>query len=373
LKIILVGPAHPIKGGIASFNESLCRALQSEGLDAQIISFSMQYPNFLFPGKTQYHSDAGPDDLKITTLINSIDPMSWRRVNALIESEKPDLVVVRYWIPFMAPCLASIAKSARKHAKVIAIADNIIPHEKRIGDQILTRYFVKHVDAFIAMSNSVVKDLKDFTNRPSSFLPHPIYDVYGSKVPKVEALRKLGLDPNDKHILFFGFIRKYKGLDLLLEALGEDELKKIGVKLLIAGEFYDDRKYYDDLIVKYGIEDLVIMRTGFIPEEEVRNYFCAADMVTQPYRSATQSGITQIAYNFERPMLVTNTGGLPEIVPDGKVGFVVEPDARSISEAIGKFYNRNLEEKFAANAAVEKDRFTWKSFVEGLQKLASGL
>ncbi len=373
MKIILVGPAHPIKGGIASFNESLCRALNAEGHDAQIISFSMQYPGFLFPGKTQYHAGPGPNDLKITTLINSVNPLSWSRVNNLIENEKPDLVVVRYWIPFMAPCLASISKAARRHAKVVAIADNVIPHDKRMGDKMLTGYFVKHVDGFVVMSKSVVEDLKPFTNSPSAFLPHPIYDVYGDKISKTEAQNKLGIRSEDKHLLFFGFIRKYKGLDLLLRAMGDDRVQALGVKLIVAGEFYDDQQYYMDLIDECGIKDQVIMKTGFIPEEDVKNYFCAADMVAQPYRSATQSGITQIAYNFERPILVTNTGGLPEIVPDGKVGYVVEPEPKSISDAVVKFYQGNMEKAFTEAAAVEKERFSWKSFVGGLEKLASGL
>ena len=373
MKIILVGPAHPIKGGIASFNESLCRALNAQGHDAQIISFSMQYPGFLFPGETQYHSGPGPVDLKITTLINSVNPLSWNQVNALVENQKPDLVVVRYWIPFMAPCLASIARAARKHAKVIAIADNVIPHEKRLGDKILTGYFVKNVDGFIVMSKSVVDDLKDFTNRPSVFLPHPIYDVYGDKVPKLEAQEKLGIKLEAKHILFFGFIRKYKGLDLLLRAMGDARVQDLGVKLIVAGEFYEDQQYYMDLIDEHGIKDMVIIKTGFIPEEDVKYYFCASDMVVQPYRSATQSGITQIAYNFERPMLVTNIGGLPEIVSDGKVGYVVEPTPVSISDAIVKFYEGKMEGAFTKAAGVEKQRFSWKSFVAGLEKLASGL
>jgi len=373
LKIILVGPAHPIKGGIASFNESLCRGLNLQGIDAQIISFSMQYPEFLFPGKMQYHSDPGPQDLQITTMINSLNPLTWFRVNALIKREKPDVVVLRYWIPFMAPCLASIAKAARKHAKVITIADNIIPHEKRMGDELLTRYFTKTSDAFIAMSRSVVEELKQFTKAPTVFLPHPIYDVYGSKVPKLEAQKKLGLNPGDKHILFFGFIRKYKGLDILLNAMAENRIDKLGVKLIVAGEFYEDRLIYDAIVKEKGIGDRVIFKTGFIAEEEVRNYFCAADMVTQPYRNATQSGITQIAYNFERPMLVTNIGGLPEIVPDGRVGYVVEPNPGAIAEAIARFYENGDEERFAANAAIEKERFSWKTFVIELEKLASGL
>jgi len=376
-KIALIGPAYPLRGGISDFNTSLARSFQKAGHEVTLWSFSLQYPSILFPGKTQFDTDLEPPaDLHIQTTINSINPLTWWSTAKKILASKPDYVIVRYWLPFMAPSLGKIVDIIKSNSNVpvIAITDNVIPHESRFGDAFLTKYFVNKCDAFVAMSSSVLEDLNLFTsNQNKVFIPHPIYDKFGDSIPRDAAVKALNLDPDCRYILFFGFIRKYKGLDLLLEALGEEQLQKLGVKLVIAGEFYDDQQYYDDLIVQYGIEDRVIMRTGFIPEEEVRHYFCAADMVTQPYRSATQSGITQIAYNFERPMLVTNTGGLPEIVPNGKVGYVVEPDPRAISDAIAKFYNGNLEEEFAANAALEKERFSWKSFVRGLEKLASGL
>ncbi len=370
MEAIIVGPAYPLRGGIASFNESLCRTMTSRGIQTEIISFSLQYPSFLFPGKTQYDEGAGPDDIKITTILNSVNPLSWRKVARMIKNKKPDVVIIRYWIPFMAPCLAYIARSARKFSKIIAITDNIIPHEKRIGDYILTKHFVKAIDGFVAMSGSVVSELETFTSKHVSYLPHPVYDIYGEKVPKKEAQEKLGLNPEDKHLLFFGFIRKYKGLDLLLEAMGDPSIKALNIKLLVAGEFYDDQKYYTTLITKYGLANNVILKDGFIPAEDVCNYFCAADMVVQPYRSATQSGITQIAYNFERPMLVTNTGGLPEIVPDKKVGYVVQPISNDIVDAISDFYQNEREEAFSLQTKTEKLRFSWDYFVKGVEKLA---
>ena len=374
MKTLIIGPAYPLRGGIASFNESLCRSLNAQGINAEILSFSLQYPSLLFPGKTQYESGPGPKDIKITTMINSINPLSWIRAVRFIKKTKPDFVIIRYWIPFMAPCLGAIARAIRKKIKVVVIADNVIPHEKRFGDTALTRYFINSCDAFIAMSNSVIDELKLFTNTAHiSFLPHPIYDIYGEKVPKKDALNELGLNPLDKHILFFGFIRKYKGLDILLEAMGKKSIVDLGVKLIIAGEFYEDRVFYENLINKYNLEDLIIMNSGFIPAERVKYYFCAADIVVQPYRSASQSGITQIAYNFERPMLVTNTGGLAETVPHGQVGYVIEPDPVSIADAISDFYLNQRENKFQQNAAELKGRFSWKYFVDGLMKLALNL
>lgn len=375
-KAIIVGPAFPLRGGIANFNEALCRAMNAEGIETKIISFSLQYPGFLFPGKTQYDTGKGPLDLKIDTRINSINPFNWLATATQIKNEKPDLVIFRYWLPFMGPCLGTIAGRIRKgtNIKVIAITDNVIPHEKRWGDRAFTNYFVKRCDGFIAMSESVLNDLKEFTQTNNKRLqPHPIYDIFGPKESKVESLKRLGLNPNDKHLLFFGFIRKYKGLDLLIEAMADNRVKDLGVKLIVAGEYYEDPAPYLDLIRKLGLGGNIILRTEYIPSEEVRFYFCAADMVTQPYRTATQSGVTQIAYHFERPMLVTNVGGLPEIVPHGKVGYVTEISALSIANSIVDYYTNNKEAAFSANAATEKKRFLWTTFVAGLSELYRSL
>ena len=371
LKAIIVGPAFPLRGGIANFNEALCRGMNAEGIDTKIISFSLQYPGFLFPGKTQFDTGKGPQDIAIETKINSINPFNWLKVAGQIKKEKPDLVIFRYWLPFMGPCLGTIAKRIKKGTaiKVIAITDNVIPHEKRSGDRAFTSYFIRQCDGFIAMSQSVLNDLKEFTSGKSSFLPHPIYDIFGEKLDKKEALSHLKLDPNDKHMLFFGFIRKYKGLDLLLEAMADERIRKMNIKLIVAGEYYEDAGPYNEIIKKNGLEKNIILKTEYIPSEEVRYYFCAADMVAQPYRSATQSGVTQIAYHFERPMLVTNVGGLSEIVPDKKVGYVTEINPKAIADAIVDFYSNNKEEEFTRNTIVEKQRFLWSTFVKGLQDL----
>lgn len=373
-KAIIIGPAFPLRGGIANFNEALCRAMNKAGIDTKIISFSLQYPGFLFPGKTQYDTGKGPEDISIETKINSINPFNWIKIAKQIKNERPDFVIFRYWLPFMGPCLGTIAKRIKKgtQIKVIAITDNVIPHEKRFGDKMLTKYFVKQCDGFIAMSQSVLNDLKEFTTTDKKvFLPHPIYDIFGEKVDKLIALKHLQLNSNDKYILFFGFIRKYKGLDLLLEAMADERIRQMGLKLIVAGEYYEDAAYYNQIISKNKLENSVILKTEYIPAEEVRYYFCASDMVTQPYRSATQSGVTQIAYHFEKPMLVTNVGGLPEIVPHNKVGYVTEINPKSIADAIVDFYSDNREAGFIQNVISEKQRFLWSTFVKGIQELYS--
>jgi glycosyltransferase involved in cell wall biosynthesis len=371
-KNIIIGPAYPYRGGIANFNDALCKAFNDEGIESSIISFTLQYPGFLFPGKTQYEENGGAPAIKIETLINSINPVTWFRVAKKIKKEKPDYIIIRYWLPFMAPCLGTIARSVKKNSniKVIAIIDNIIPHEKRIGDKVLTKYFVKSCDTFVAMSRSVMDDLKLFTDKKIIFSPHPIYNIFGEKISKEQALKKLGLNENDKHILFFGFIRKYKGLDLLLEAMANEKVKSLNVKLVVAGEFYDDSQYYHDLIKKYQIGNNVILKTEYVPKEAVKYFFCAADMIVQPYRDATQSGVTQIAYHFERPMLVTDVGGLSEIIPHNVVGYVTKVSADEIANAVFDFYINRREIEFSENMAVEKNKFGWRRIVQAIEGLA---
>jgi glycosyltransferase involved in cell wall biosynthesis len=243
------------------------------------------------------------------------------------------------------------------------MVDNAIPHEARPFDKQLSTYFFKQCNAFFTLSESVSHDLEMLVpGRPSATSPHPIYDTFGEAVSREEGLAKLNLDPNEKYILFFGFVRKYKGLDLLIEAMGRDEVKKLGVKLIVAGEFYDAKTDYIDQIERLGLKDSVIIRDDFIPQDEVKQYFCGADLAAQTYRSATQSGVTQIAYHFDKPMLVTNVGGLSEIVPNGKVGFVVNPNPKAIAAAIVRYFEENLETLFTENTRNRKKLFSWKHF-----------
>ena len=370
-KVIIIGPAHPYRGGISNFNNSLAQAYNDKGDDVQVFSFSLQYPSFLFPGKTQYENSDPPRNINIKSVINSINPFNWFSVSKQINKENPDYVIIRYWLPFMGPCLGTIARLLNSNIKILAITDNIIPHEKRFGDFLLTKYFIKGCDAFLTLSASVLEDLLKFTSSTKKiFIPHPIYDTFGNKIDKNIALQNLNLNSKDKHLLFFGFVRKYKGLDLmLLEAMADVRVKELGVKLIVAGEFYDDINEYLNLIDELGIKNNIILKSDFIAEVDVKNYFCASDMITQTYRTATQSGVTQIAYHFERPMLVTNVGGLAEIVPDNKVGYVTSKNPSDIAGAIVDFYNNNKEQEFTKNTISEKKRFTWESLIDGIESL----
>ena len=369
-KVIIIGPAFPYRGGIANFNNSLALGFAEKGADVQIYSFSLQYPSFLFPGKTQYEKGEGPKGISIFPIVNSINPFNWFKVAKRIKNESPDYVIIRYWLPFMAPCLGTIAKLIRKKTRVFAITDNVIPHEKRIGDNLLTRYFVKSCDAFLTLSSSVLDDLKQFTNtKEKIFIPHPIYDSFGEIVAKNKAKKNLGFDENGKYLLFFGFVRKYKGLDIMLDVMADKRIQDLEVKLIVAGEFYDNKEEYISQINSLNISKHVILRSDFIPEDQVKSYFCASDMITQTYRTATQSGVTQIAYHFERPMLVTNVGGLAEIVPHNKVGYVCDINSKKIADCIVEFYTQNKEEEFTENTKEEKKRFSWGQLVEGVDNL----
>jgi len=369
-KVIIIGPAFPYRGGIANFNNSLSVEYKNQGADVTVYSFSLQYPSFLFPGKTQYEEGDGPEGINIIPIINSINPFNWFKVAKKIKKENPDYVIIRYWLPFMSPALGTIAKLIKKTTKVFAITDNIIPHEKRIGDSLLTKYFVKSCDAFLTLSSSVLDDLSKFTDtKEKIFIPHPIYDSFGEIVEKNNAKAKLGLDENGKYLLFFGFVRKYKGLDIMLDVMADKRVQDLGVKLIVAGEFYDNKQEYISQINSLGISENIILKSDFIPEENVKNYFCACDMITQTYRTATQSGVTQIAYHFERPMLVTNVGGLAEIVPHNKVGYVCDINTKVIADCIVDFYDNKKEKQFSENTKTEKKRFTWKELVNGIENL----
>ncbi len=365
--VVIIGPAHPLRGGLATFNERLAREFINQGYQVTIYTFSLQYPTFLFPGKTQYSEDPAPDDLKINVKINSVNPLNWIKIGLEIRKLKPVLIVLRYWLPFMGPCLGTIARIARRKnsTKVIAITDNIIPHEKRPGDWLFSKYFTSSCDGFITMSRAVLEDLKKFSkSRPGKYYPHPLYDNYGEAVSREQACNNLGLNTSVKYLLFFGFIRDYKGLDILLQAFADERFKKLPLKLLIAGEFYTNPQPYTDLIQKLKLQDKIILHDRFIPNSLIPSYFCACDLVVQPYKSATQSGVTQIAYFFDKPMIITNVGGLAEMVPHGKVGFVVPPDDRKIADSISDYFSGNYASKFIEGIKDEKKRFTWNGLVQ---------
>ncbi len=370
-RIAIIGTAHPFRGGLAAYNERLAMELSKMGHEVAIYTFTLQYPSFLFPGKSQFSNDPAPKNLTIIRKINSINPISWLTTGLAIRKYNPDLVIVKFWLPFMGPCFGTILRFACRKNKtsVISILDNVIPHEKRPGDSFFTKYFIKACDGFIAMSKQVFSDLKKFTNKPAELVPHPLYDHFGEITDKKISRQYLGLPANDKIILFFGFIRHYKGLDLLLEALTDERIQSSNISLLVAGEFYEDAKPYMDLIEKFGLKNRVILNTDFIPDKEVKYYFCAADVVVQPYRSATQSGITPMAYHFERPMIVTDVGGLPEIVPDEKVGLIAKPDPKSLADAILKFYSVG-EQHFIEYIKSEKQKYGWDRMAQAIIALS---
>ena len=373
MKVIILGTAWPYRGGLSAFNERLAREYRSLGDEVEIVTFTLQYPSFLFPGKTQYSDEPAPDGLRITRMLNAVNPFNWVRVGHYIRRQKPDLLITKFWLPFMAPALGTVNRVARRQGtRRISILDNLIPHEKRFGDKMFARYFVGSVDGMVAMSRSVLADVDLFDpqgRKARAFCPHPLYDHYGGRLDREEALRLLGLDPGHRYILFFGFIRDYKGLDLLLEAMSDKRVGGLGARLIVAGEFYGDPKPYMEQIGHLGIGDRVVLKTDFIPDHEVNRYFCAADLVAQPYKTATQSGVTQIAFHFERPMLVTSVGGLPEIVPDGKVGFVVEPDARQIADALVRFYEEGWADRLGEGVRQEKQKYLWSNMTEAIEKL----
>ena len=374
-KVFIIGPAFPLRGGLASFDELFCEALNKEGHQCEIISYSLQYPNFLFPGSTQYHvNGTAPKNITIHTLINSVNPLSWFKTASFIKKQKPDFIIFRFWIPFMGPALGTIARLVKKqNIKVLAITDNVIPHEKRLGDKQLASYFIKGCDAFVTMSKAVMKDLEKFTNTShKKYLLHPLYTAFGDKIPKQEARLKLHLKQDDRVILFFGLIRKYKGLDLLIEAFSLLKANPHN-KLLIAGEFYEDKQPYFDLISKYKLEEQIILLNQFIPNDDVKYYFSAADIVALPYRSATQSGVTQVSFHFEVPTLVTNVGGLGEIIPHNVAGYVVEPKPQAIASSLEDYFENNKEQAFTEGMKQEKQKYEWSIFVNEIIALYNGL
>src|SRR5665647_2514237 len=333
MKVVLLGSAHPYRGGLASYNERLAQQFITEGNETEILTFTLQYPGFFFPGKTQFTENKAPEGINITRVLNSVNPLNWIKTGYRIRKINPEILLIKYWHPFMAPCLGTVARIAKKRntgkTRVICIFDNVIPHENRIIDRFLSTYFIRSIDGAVVMSRSVLDDLKTFrVNIPVMFSPHPLYDNYGPVISKADAMGRLNLSQDYSYLLFFGFIRAYKGLDLLLEA--------------------------------------VILYDRFINEDEVGAFFCAADLVVQPYKSATQSGVTQIAYHFDKPMLVTDVGGLSEIVPNGRCGYVVKTDPKAITTAIVDYFDNHRNKEFTTEVRKEKEKYTWNKMTSSI-------
>jgi len=371
-KVCLIGPAYPYRGGIAAFTERLARAFMANGYQVSIFTFYLQYPKIFFPGKTQFSNEPFPHDLDIRRTVNSINPFSWYVTANEISKISPDLVIINYWLPYIAPALGSIARLVRnkKNFNTLAIPHNIKPHEKKIGDLALSKYFVNSVDGFLPMSGSVVDDLKEINDqKPHVLSPHPLYDHYKGGKDKLSAREEMDLDRDTKYLLFFGLIRDYKGLDLLIRAMSFLKNRVKNLKLIVAGEFYSNSDKYLELIDDLGLKQHILLNAEFIPDSKVGLYFSVADLIVQPYKSATQSGVTQIAYHFNKPMIVTNVGGLSELVPDGKVGYVVNPDEKSISDAIYRFFKEGKESEFVENIKEEKKKYSWTTLMENIERL----
>lgn len=373
MKIIIVGTSHPYRGGIAAFTDRLATEFVREGVDIEVVTFKLQYPSFLFPGETQYSDAKAPEGLSIARKVNSINPLNWIKVGKEIRKKNPDIVVFTYWMAFFAPCFGKIARVIKRnrHTKCIGLIHNMIPHEKSILDKMFPPYFVKAMDGFVVLSKSVLNDIAtvDKQNKPRVFTPHPLYDHFGEIVSRDEAIRHLNLDPNYRYFLFFGLVRAYKGLDLLIDAFADARLRKFPVKLIVAGEFYEDPKPFLEQIEKHGLQDSVIIQNQYISDDDVKYYFNTSDIVVQPYKSATQSGVTQIAYHFEKPMLVTNVGGLGEIIPNGIAGYVVEPNPSSIADALVDFCENDRRETFVDGVRAEKQKYQWSNMTDAIKKL----
>jgi glycosyltransferase involved in cell wall biosynthesis len=374
MKIVLVGPAYPLRGGIAQFLAILYQKLKDEGHDVHFVSFIKQFPNWLFPGKTQLESSKDVIDVQPTARFAPLGMRSWWRTYREIKKLDPELVVFKFWMPFFGPGYWAVTRWIKKNtrAKIVYILDNVIPHENRPGDKIFTQFAFRHVDGFIAQSRAVEKDL--FTWFPNldrgreKFSPHPIYDAYPAFIgSQAEARRAAGLTPDGKLLLFFGFVRHYKGLDLLIRALPEMRKTQPDMKLMVVGEFYESRADYDKLIHELALDDAVTIRDDYCPNEEVGKYFAAADALVLPYRTATQSGIIQICYALKTPVITTDVGGLGEVVFDGVTGLIVPPENQDrLVEAVQKFYQAGGRAVFEENIQRESHRFDWRGFIETL-------
>lgn len=373
MKITILGPAHPYRGGLASIMEIMARTFQRRGDEVDIKTFTLQYPSLLFPGESQTVATPSPADLRICRCVNTMNPLNWVRVGRRIRRERPDFVLMKYWTPFMAPCFGTIARIARGngHTKVLCQIDNVEPHEHHLTDKPFNRYYLHSVDGFVYMSEQVHSELRAYSDAPALFSPHPLFENFGERVERSEACVRLGLDPANRYVLFFGLIRDYKGLDLLLDAWAQ--LRRAGRtegrRLIVAGEFYTAREPYLNRIADNGLQDEVLLHDRFIPDDDVKYYFSAADFVVQPYKTATQSGVTQIAYQFCVPMVVTAVGGLPEIVPDGRVGYVCPPTAEGVAAAMDRMYEGDALKRFRENCVEERRRFSWEEMCSRVTEL----
>lgn len=372
MKIAILSSFYPLRGGIAQFNACIFEELGREGNEVKAFSFSRQYPQFLFPGKTQYVT---PEDEAIpvesTAILDTIRPSTWVKTAKAIRQWQPDLLVMRYWMSWFAPSLGYVARHVG--CKSIAVLDNVVPHERHIVDVPLTKYFLRSCNGFITMTGSVAEDLLSLApDAKYRVFPHPVYSHFGKKLERAEACRQLGLDPSKKTLLFFGLIRQYKGLDILLEAFRDlpDDYQ-----LLIAGEPYGSFEKYQQIIDSIPGKERIRLFPKYIKDSEVKLYFSAADVSVLPYRSATQSGISSTSYHFGVPLIVTDVGGLRETIGDRGTGLVApKAEAGAVREEILRFFdNPSIATSCKESIDREKERLSWNRFCCSLTAFAQEL
>ncbi len=370
-RISLLGPAWPYRGGIAHFSAALARTLAARGHAVQPVTFSRQYPAVLFPGKSQFDDGPPPAGVPIASqVLDTLNPLSWRRTARFIAGSGAEVAVLMYWMPFLAPALGTVARRLhRRGVTVLGIVHNAIPHERRPGDLVLGRYALGVCDGLIAMSDTVRADLDRLgLTAPTRTVPHPVYDNFGEPIPQAEARAALGLPTEAPVFLFFGFVRRYKGLHVLLDAMHAVTARVPEARLVVAGEFYADEAALRAQAADLG--DAVRFDADYIPDHRVGLYFSAADAVVQPYVTATQSGVAQIAFHFERPVVTTDVGGLAEVVPDGEAGLVVPPeDPAALADALVRFVEDDLAEPLAAGVRRQRDLVSWDHLAEAVEEL----
>ena len=374
MRISLIGPAYPYRGGIALHNTLLYKEFSNRHT-TEIINFTRQYPGILFPGKTQYEESKTFAHIPSFRILDSINPITWYKAANHIKLFSPDIVIIQFWMPFFSPCYGKIVRLLKKrnHFKTVIICHNIVPHEGSPIDKWLTKYLFNKADGFIIQAHSAEKDLLEL--RPDAkyrYNPHPIYDIFSDSLDKTEARKQLGIDEKNV-ILYFGYIRQYKGSKYLIRAIPEI-LKELDLRVVIAGEFYEDKEPYFQEIENTGRENKITVIDRYVPDDEVNTYFSAADLVVLPYINATQSGIVQIALSYNLPCVVTNVGGLPEMVLDGKTGFVVLPEnPQAIAEAVINFFNITDRTKMRENIDKGKSKYSWERMAGTILKLYSEL
>ena len=371
-RVVLIGPANPYRGGIAHFMETMHRGLQRRGYAVESVTFTRQYPELLFPGKTQFETSPGTDPVPARRLIDSVNPLSWRNAGRTIAAMQPEVVIFQYWMPFFGPAFGTIARRVRKvGAQVFAVVHNALPHERRPGDVALSRYFFRAVEGCLVLSDAVQEDLQTLGVKvPVQQVAHPVYDLFGEAPPPETARQELGLPANAPVLLFFGFIRRYKGLQVLLDAMPRVLERLPDARLLVAGEFYDDEQPYRAQIQQHDLAKAVVLHADYIPQADVGRYFAAADVVVQPYVTATQSGVAQIAFHFDTPVILTDVGGLAEIVPHEKAGLVVPPeDPDALAAAIVRFFEEQMRNQLTAGVREEKQTYSWDRLYEAVEAL----